>query len=348
MHQTRENGGMAGSGTQGTPSVLVFATGGTIGMHETNAGLAPDPNFPEILEAMVAKICAPLGIAPRVNHLLPPIDSANAEADTAPRIARAIRARVRTGKPRGVVVLHGTDTLSHTAARLAFELADIGAPVMVTGSQFAHGAPETDAIDNLTLAIRAAVRAAPGSPVSVVFGGEILPAVRAKKHDSRALKAFRADAPLAPHPVGVPAEAAQDGPGASSRVLSFRLTPAVVAEDLRAAVGGGPDGLVLECYGSGTAPTARPGFLAALTEMSRTLPVVAISQCAVGGVDLTRYAVGRELARTGVIDGSDLTAEAAVAKLSFLLDLGLTGERLREQMEQNLVGECFPAGSFTA
>lgn len=329
------------------PSVLVFATGGTIGMRSTDSGLAPDPDFPEILEAMVARICAPLGVDPRINHLLPPIDSANADADTAPGIARAIRARARIQRPRGVVLLHGTDTLAFTAARLAFDLADLGVPVVVTGSQLPHGAPGTDAIDNLTLAIRAAAKAAPGAPVSIAFGGKLLPAVRATKHDSSALAAFRAESPLAPEAAGLPSPGASEetaGGLSPARVLACRLVPAVTAEDLRAAVGGRPDGLVLECYGSGNAPMARPGMLGTLREICAELPVVAITQCAVGGVDLTRYAVGRELASAGVIDGSDLTLEAALAKLGFLLDAGHRGADLRALMERNLVGECRGGG----
>ncbi|WP_240422736.1 asparaginase domain-containing protein [Leucobacter sp. wl10] len=322
------------------PTVLVFATGGTIGMHETDGGLAPDPDFPEVLERLVGGICRPLGVEARINHLLPAIDSANADAETAPRIARAISARVRTHRPRGVVILHGTDTLAYTAARLAFELSGLGSPVVVTGSQRPHGAAGTDAVDNLAMAVRASVRAAPGAPVSIAFGGSILPAARATKHDSVSLTAFRAELPLAAGAAGVPAApAAHDSPAAPARVLSFRLTPAVTAEDLRAVAGGGPGGLVLECYGSGTAPVARPGMLGTLRELSAAMPVVAITQCATGGVDLTRYAVGRELAAAGVIDGSDLTVEAATAKLGFLLDRGHRGEDLRALMERNLVGE---------
>ena len=321
------------------PAVLVFATGGTIGMRQTDSGLAPDPDFPEILEQIVDGICGPLGVEPRVNHLLPAIDSSNAEADTAPRIARAIRARVRTHRPRGVVIAHGTDTLAYTAARLAFELADLGCPVIVTGSQFAHGAVGTDAVDNLSLAIRASVRASASAPVSIAFGGKLLPAVRAEKHNTVALEAFRAERPLAPAPQGVPSGDGEMRPR-SARVLTYRFVPGVTAEDLRCATLGSPDALVLECYGSGNAPMARPGMLGTLREIGDRMPVVAITQCAGGGVDLGRYAVGRELAAAGVIDGSDLTVEAAIAKLGFLIDRGVSGSELRALMETNLVGEC--------
>lgn len=325
-----------------TRSVLVFATGGTIGMRETEKGLAPDPDFPEILEQLIGVICGPLGIAPRVNHLLPPIDSANADSDTAPKIARAIRARVRTHRPRGVVITHGTDTLAYTASRLAFELADLGVPVVITGSQLPHGVPDTDAVDNLTLAIRAAVRAAPGSPVAIAFGGKLLPAVRASKHDSRALAAFRAESTLAPGAHGMPGTPSGGSPDTihAARILTFRFVPGVTVLDLQAAVGGQPDGLILECYGSGNAPMARLGMSGAIREIGARIPVVAITQCAVGSVELTRYAVGNELAKAGVIDGSDLTLEAATAKLGYLIDAGWRGPELRTLMERNLVGEC--------
>lgn len=330
---------MAGSAPS-RPSVLVFATGGTIGMRETDGGLAPDPDFPEILEGLVANICGPLGIDARVNQLLPAIDSANAEADTAPRIARAVRARARTQRPRGIVILHGTDTLAFTAARLAFEMADLGIPVVITGSQLPHGARGTDAHANLELAIRAAVKAAPGAPVCVAFGGALLPAVRVTKHSSVSRGAFRAECDLAAERPGVPTPPAEhEHLATASRVISFRFTPAVTAADLSAAVGGAPDGLVLECYGSGNGPMARPGMLGTLREVCGSIPVVAITQCATGGVDLGRYAVGRELAAAGVIDGSDLTVETAIAKLGFLLDRGHRGAELRELMERSLVGE---------
>ena len=122
---------------------------------------------------------------------------------------------------------------------------------------------------------------------------------------------------------------------AEARHLRFSST----ADDLRAAVGGRPDGLVLECYGVGNAPMARPGMAEALREICESLPVVAVTQCSTGSVDAGRYAVGGELAATGVIDGGDMTLEAALAKLAYGLDAGFEGTPLRSFMRLNLVGE---------
>ncbi|XPP26463.1 MAG: asparaginase domain-containing protein [Leucobacter sp.] len=324
-----------------TPSVLVVATGGTIGMRETERGLALDPDFPDALEAMVSAVCSRLRADYRINHLSPAIESANADAETAPRLAASVRARVRTVRPRGVVILHGTDTLAHTAARLAFELDGLGAPVVVTGSQLPHGAPGTDAGSNLELAIRVALRANPDAPVSIAFGGELVPAVRATKFQAEALQAFRSERPLAAGAVGAAkAGIPQQSPEPrSARVISFRFVPAVTADDLRAAVGGRPDGLVLECYGAGNAPTGRAGMLDALREVCATVPVVAVTQCATGRLDFARYAVARDLAQAGVMPGGDMTLESAVAKLGYALDRGMRDAELRAVMGLNLVGE---------
>lgn len=331
------------------PTVLIFATGGTIGMHHTDRGLAADPNFPAALEALAGSICAPLGADFRINHHAPPLDSANADADTAPRIAAAVRSRVRTVRPRGVVILHGTDTLAFTAARLAFELGDLGVPVVVTGSQLPHGAPDSDAAANLRLAIRTALRASPTAPIAIAFGGDLLPGVRATKFQAEAMQAFQAPRALSPAPVGLEAvtsrEPASDGAASgvvghrSARIISFRFIPGVNADDLRAAVGGRPDGLVLECYGSGTAPTARPGMAEALAEVCALLPTVAVTQCSTGSVDFQRYAVARALTVSGAIDGGDLTLEAASAKLGYLIDRGVARHELADLMRANLIGE---------
>lgn len=309
-------------------------------MHETPDGLAPDPNFDGALDELVSDICAPLGIGYRINHLNPAIDSANVDAQTAPRIARLIRARVAASKPRGVVITHGTDTMAFTAARLAFDLANLGCPVVVTGSQRVRSHPGSDVRANLSLAIRAAVKANPEAPVCIAFGGKLLPAVRAVKFHTHELDAFRAERELAPGQTGVPRELQQHNDRATAaRVISLRLVPALTAEDLLAAVGAHPDGLVLETFGAGNAPMAKPGFGEALRQISARIPVVSVTQCATGTVDSGLYAVGAQLAECGVIDGADMTLEAAVAKLSFGLDAGLEGAPLKSLFQLNLTGE---------
>lgn len=324
------------------PTVLIFATGGTIGMHDIGRGLELDPGFLDILEVRADAIAQRLGYRARVNQLQPSIESANADEETAPKIARALRARVGAMRASAVVVTHGTDSLAYTASRLAFELTGLGVPVVVTGSQFAHGAPHTDAFDNLTLAIRTAIQANPHAPVSVAFGGIVIPAVRATKFDADRIKAFRAERPFGRQPEGIPRPAGgePDSPPALARVLSYRFTPAVTARDLLGAVAGEPDALVLECYGAGNAPMGKPGIPDALREIGKRMPVIAITQSSLGTVNTNRYAVGRQMASVGVISGGDLTVEAAIAKVGYLIDHGYSREEIANLVPRNLVGEC--------
>src|SRR5690606_32245692 len=145
---------------------------------------------------------------------------------------------------------------------------------------------------------------------------------------------------LVPSAAGIPQSLLRGSARAApARTISFRFVPGVTADDLRAAVGGGPDGLILECYGAGNAPMARAGMTEVLKEICARIPVVAVTQCATGSVDFTRYATGDELERTGVVDGGDMTLEAALAKLAFCLDAGLSGDELRDVMRTNLIGE---------
>lgn len=321
-------------------TILVLATGGTIGMRETDRGRAPDPDFASVLEAMVAEICTPLRVSYRINHHNPPIHSGNADADTAPRLAAAVRSRIRTVKADGAVILHGTDTLAYTAARLAFEFDGLGVPVVVTGSQLPHGAPGSDARDNVRLAIRTALRAGPEAPVSIAFGGAILPAIRSTKRDPLDFSAFGAARPLALEALGtasaLPREAERRD---SARVIAFRFVPGVTADDLRAAVGAHPDGLVLECYGIGSGPVDRPDVADALRDITAQIPVVAITQCTTGSLNFSSYAVGQRLRECGVIDGGDMHIESAIAKLGYALDRGVSHEVIRGVMRLNLVGE---------
>lgn len=326
-------------------------------MRESDRGLQPDRQFDTALEQLVDEVSADLGASVRINHLTPAIDSAEASADWAPSIARAVRARVRASTIRAVVITHGTDTMSYVAARLAFELATIDAPVIVTGAQWPHGAPHSDAEENLRLSLRTAAKTAAHhatgaasravTPVTIGFGGLVLPAVRAQKFSTVDRAAFRAHRPLANGATGIPAEPElPTAPFRASpaRVVSLRMVPGITPSDVEAIAHAGASGLVLECYGSGTAPMSQPGMRDVLESITSQMPVVAVSQCEQGNVEFGRYAVSRQLQETGVLNGRDLTVEAALAKLGFLLDrLPNNDPRIAELMSQNLIGECAAA-----
>jgi L-asparaginase len=328
----------------GARPVAVLYTGGTFGMVTTPRGLAPDPHLKKQIESLVGRMstgeAAPTWTYETTARA---IDSAELQPGSMAELADGIRKIVDAQHPVGVVVIHGTDTMAYSAAFAAFALADADVPVVFTGAQVPLGMPGSDAPDNFAQAFAAASEGTPAG-TWIAFGGRLLPAVRATKRSSRSLDAFATSRPLAPGSSGAPPEltaaltraAGRDAP----RIGLVKVSPGLTGGQLAAALTECPAGVVLECYGSGTAPMTAGG----LTEVVRAgvdggSIVLAITQCADGGVDLGRYAVGSLLADAGAVAGGDMTPESALGKLAALRRTDLSPERVRALLAQNILGE---------
>lgn len=330
--------------------LLLVYCGGTFGMRDAGNGLAARADLHVELETLMRTSSAHLGQAIAWELVEPEriIDSAEAGHGTALEIADIIRERVAAGETqgggfRGVLVVHGTDTLAHSAAQTAFAVADLAIPIVFTGAQHPLGTPAGDAEGNFGDALAEAMTSDTGG-VRIVFGGAILPAVRAVKRSSEQCDAFVARRPLVAPAAGVSNELAsalsRAARAPAPRIGMLTMVPGLPAALLATALEVFPDGLVLECYGAGTAPLVHSAALSVLREArDRGTPVLAVTRCEHGEVDLTRYAVGAALAAVGVIGGADLTAEAAIAKLRALRRAGLSGECLERMFAANLIGE---------
>jgi len=277
------------------------------------------------------------------------IDSSNVTPEDWYRISTDIGSRFDDFD--GFVVLHGTDTMAYTASALSFMLEDLSKPVIVTGSQIPWSQMRTDARDNLiTSLILAGNYDIP--EVGLFFHNRLYRGNRARKLDASGFHAFQS--PNFPAIVNVgskinvheqlllkePAKTLKVQKIVPPKVMMLSLFPGFSAELLESVLSMDIEGLVLMTYGMGNAPSNDKTLLALLQQAcDKGIIVVNCTQCYKGSVDMTGYATGVGLLDAGVISGFDMTPEATLTKLSYLLSCDYSVEQVKARMQQNLRGE---------
>ncbi len=322
-------------------NLLVLYTGGTIGMLETPEGLAPAGGF----DARMREHFAQMADAPQLQWTLqemnPLLDSANMQQHNWLAMRDAIVEAVDVAGHDGVLVLHGTDTLAYSAAALSFLLLGLPVPVLLTGSMLPAGVPGSDAWDNLCGALRQCEQGLEEG-VQLYFHGQLLHGCRASKLRSEAFDAFAA---LPRHRDGerataLPAELGYKHPRQPVNLALMPVFPGLQAGHLRALLDSGVQGLLLECYGSGTGPSDDQALLDALqAACQRGVMLVAISQCPEGSVVFDTYAAGNRLRGAGLVSGGGMTREAALGKMFALLGAGLDAAAAEQWFALDLCGE---------
>lgn len=327
--------------------ILLIATGGTIASAEDGNGLSPALTGEELARSVpeIEGLCE-LDIVQPMN-----IDSTNMRPADWLRIAEVIRENYDTHD--GFVVLHGTDTMSYTAAALSYLIQDSPKPIVLTGSQQPMGNPFTDAKINLYQSLVYAVSDR-SRDVSIVFGGHAIAGTRARKQRTMSFNAFnsinypvlaylRQDKIICSGSAAVsagPAEGDCAGGGAAraadgaldeprfytelnSRVCALKLTPGLTPDIFR-LLKPDYDAVILETFGMGGVPERGAdgaSYQEAIfdwVDSGRT--VVMTTQVPEEGLDLGVYEVGRAYAEhPGILKGGDMTTEALVAKTMWAL-----------------------------
>ncbi len=331
--------------------VYIIYTGGTIGMRPTSEGYAPAPGYLADQIMAMPELTSDLMPDVKIHEYDPLLDSANMTPNDWYGIARDIGTHYQDYD--GFIVLHGTDTMAYTASALPFMLQGLGKPVLLTGSQIPLCEVRNDARANLITALTIAANFSIPE-VCLCFGNQLLRGCRSVKVSADGLDAF-ASPNLSPlGDIGVDIHIHWDmvlPPPSEETVLQVHelkqvsvgalpLWPGIPADVVSNFLQPPLQGLILRAYGVGNGPTNNVDFLAALQEATdRDVVIVDCTQCLRGSVQLGDYATGSALARAGVISGYDMTAEAALAKLSYLLSQDISVDEIKRLMQISLHGE---------
>ncbi|WGK65621.1 asparaginase [Croceiramulus getboli] len=334
-------------------SILLIYTGGTIGMikdYETGALRAF--NFDELLQNIPELHLLDCAIETRTFEQ--PIDSSNMNPDYWIQLAEIIEEHY--DQHHGFVVLHGSDTMSYTASALSFMLENLAKPVIFTGSQLPIGDLRTDAKENLITAVQLAAKHQRGVPcineVCLYFEYRLYRANRTVKVSAEHFQAFASPnyPPLVTSGVHLdiawdyllprPRKKLQVHKTMVPDILLIKLHPGIQEEVMRQLFAIQPvRGIILETFGAGNT-TSASWFIGLLQEKVQSgVPVINVTQCNGGSVQMGNYETSVQLKKVGLISGKDITTEAALAKLMYLLGQRVSAKVFKTIFETPLRGE---------
>ena len=331
-------------------AVLIVYTGGTIGMVQDENGSLHPFALDRIYDAVPQlKGCSYRIDSVTLEHI---IDSSNMTPSLWVDIANIIEREY--DRYDGFVVLHGTDTMAYTASALSFMFKNLAKPIILTGSQLPLGMLRSDGRENIICALEiASTRLATIPEVCIFFESHLYRGNRSTKMSAENFDAFETynypslakagikisfkEHLFLPMPMGSLVVRKRF----DTRVAVLKLFPGIGVEVVRSLLGTpGLQGVVLETYGSGNAPTDE-WFISSLEEaINRGIIVMNVTQCKAGAVKMRQYAASCDMDRIGVVGAGDITIEAAITKMMYLLgNYPDNKEHVKMRLSQSLRGE---------
>ena len=322
--------------------ILLLTTGGTIASLPGFDGL--EPQRADVMERELNQLRHFYDIT--VNDVMC-LDSSNIRPEEWQHLAQYIFQH-REGYD-GIVVSHGTDTMAYTASAVTFMLPDIDLPVVFTGSQLPLADLLSDGPDNLRTAFAMAATGHPG--IFLAFDRKVMRGCRAVKVRASGFSAFESvnaryvglvsnqglviDPGTLPKVTG-PTRLLTD---ISKDVFLLKLTPGLSPDIFDALVAMGYKGIVMEAFGLGGVNVLNQGLQGIRKAVDAGVSVVVTTQCLYDSSDLRVYQVGNKLLELGVIQGRDMTSEAAMTKLMWAIGQGMDQTAIADLFRESLAGE---------